>query len=364
MDVNKVAFIICSNDHQYLDECRKYIEVLIVPEGMTTEIIPVIGAKSMCAGYNTGMRSTDALYKVYLHQDTFILNQNLISDFIQAFNEDEKIGMLGVVGCTDLPMDALCFTEWNIGSILQCNGYSVKKHREFQNEEISYVWAVDGCLIITKTDLPWREDVFDGWDFYDISQGMEFTEAGHRVAVPYQKEPWCFHDCGILNLDTYDKSRNIFCDTYSKYFKYSETEEHKEKKRQDREDVAKAREVSAEIRKLYDSGKYMEAIYEVKKCREYKNKDNEFFSIFAVSSIILEEWKAGKDYFAKDRCDTDTLIKKYRELRFALFRMENGIESGNNLREALEKGNVSMEALTVLIEAFVYDKEKVYGLLT
>ena len=30
------------------------------------------------------------------------------------------------------------------------------------------VEGVDGLLMATQYDIPWREDLFDGWDFYDL----------------------------------------------------------------------------------------------------------------------------------------------------------------------------------------------------
>ena len=72
------------------------------------------------------------------------------------------------------------------------------------------VQAVDGLLIATQYDLPWREDLFDNWDFYDISQGQEFIQKGYRIVVPYQKQPWCIHDDGFNNLKNYYHARRIF----------------------------------------------------------------------------------------------------------------------------------------------------------
>ena len=72
LDDSKVAFITCVNSEDWYSECRLYLEHLELPAGMTAEFIPVHGAASMCAGYNTGMQQSDAKYKVYLHQDTLI----------------------------------------------------------------------------------------------------------------------------------------------------------------------------------------------------------------------------------------------------------------------------------------------------
>ena len=72
------------------------------------------------------------------------------------------------------------------------------------------VEAVDGLLMMTQYDVNWRQDLFHGWDFYDVSQSFEFRRAGYQVAVPYQQAPWVLHDCGFLNLAGYQTARDIW----------------------------------------------------------------------------------------------------------------------------------------------------------
>ena len=81
MDNKKIAFIICVNNMQYYEECLRYIQELEVPDGYSTDILCIQEADSMTQGYNGGMQASDAKYKVYLHQDTFILNRNFIRKF-------------------------------------------------------------------------------------------------------------------------------------------------------------------------------------------------------------------------------------------------------------------------------------------
>lgn len=49
--------------------------------------------------------------------------------------------------------------------------------RGFQEVE-----ALDGLLIATQYDLPWREGLFQGWDIYDISQCTEFRRISSSSA--------------------------------------------------------------------------------------------------------------------------------------------------------------------------------------
>ncbi len=42
------------------------------------------------------------------------------------------------------------------------------------------VRVIDGLIMVTQYDLPWREDLFLGWHFYDVSQCLEFLKLAIR----------------------------------------------------------------------------------------------------------------------------------------------------------------------------------------
>ena len=97
-DKNKICFIICTNDGQQLEECLMYLSLLHVPEGYSTDVVTVTGAASMASGYNGAMRSSDAKYKIYLHQDTFIVETFFLDYLLRLFRKSSRIGMVGIVG--------------------------------------------------------------------------------------------------------------------------------------------------------------------------------------------------------------------------------------------------------------------------
>jgi hypothetical protein len=76
------------------------------------------------------------------------------------------------------------------------------------------VECIDGMLMATAYDLPWREDLFDGWDLYDLSQSFEFRKAGYRLVVPEQTKPWVAHDSETVSLQGFDKFRLIAMEEY------------------------------------------------------------------------------------------------------------------------------------------------------
>lgn len=192
---NRIAFISCVNQEELYEEALLYIKRLKVPSGMHAEIIPIRGAASMCQGYNLGMSMTKAKYKVYVHQDCFIVNENFIYDIIDLFT-DNSVGLVGTIGCQKLPPSGIWWDGKDInGRIMHACEPECIVDTEIPQAESPYMYmqAVDGLMLATQYDVPWREDLFDGWHFYDVSQCLELARRGYRVAVPYQGDFWCIH---------------------------------------------------------------------------------------------------------------------------------------------------------------------------
>ena len=115
MNDHKFAFIICTNKDIYLQECLQYLNQLIVPEGYETEVLTLHSATSMTSGYNEGMTSTDAKYKIYMHQDVFIANPFFLIDILSIFESDSTIGMIGMVGYPVLSPSGFMWHEKRTG---------------------------------------------------------------------------------------------------------------------------------------------------------------------------------------------------------------------------------------------------------
>ncbi len=196
MNPYKFAFITCVNDDAWYAECRLYLQHLDVPAGCAVELIPVRDAPSMTAGYQSAMLQSDAKYKIYLHQDTLVVNKNLLADLKNIF-ADPTIGAVGVIGCRNLPKSGVWWDGLRTyGRVLHaCEPESVvDSHCSEPDGAFIDVESVDGLFIATQYDLPWRADLFDGWHLYDTSLCMEMHRAGYRVVVPNQSDDfWCIH---------------------------------------------------------------------------------------------------------------------------------------------------------------------------
>lgn len=214
----KICFIACCNNDRERDEMNVWIDRLWIPEGMEVEKREVTNAPSMCAGYNEAMNSSDAKYKIYLHQDIRILNPYFIYDLIDCFDRNPKAGMVGMFGAETVPESGVMWQARRFGAVVHSE-FSRERIAETFDEKVAFekdfkAALTDGFLIATRVDIKWREDIFKGWDFYDASQSMEFTSRGYEIVIPVQKVTWCLHDFGQINWIGYEENRQRFVETY------------------------------------------------------------------------------------------------------------------------------------------------------
>lgn len=218
MNEKEICFIMCTNNPLYAEECMHYIRHLSVPEGYGIDILTVEDARSMTSGYNEAMQCSQAAYKIYLHHDTFIINKNFIQECLDIFRKDTQIGMIGNIGVHKMPVSGVMWDADRYGMLYEQHNYETQllanRIENVTDKEYLEVEAIDGFIMITQYDIPWREDLFDKWDFYDASQSMEFIRHGYKVVVPKMETPWCVHDCGFINLGNYEEERRKFVQEY------------------------------------------------------------------------------------------------------------------------------------------------------
>lgn len=362
----KIAFVICANDQLYYEDCLWYITQLYVPDGYETDIIGITGAESMVDAYNVAMESSDAKYKVYLHQDVFIYHRGFIEDILRLFQTYEKLGMLGVVGGVNLPKDAVIWSAWNRGRTLSCNNRTAFELDYQQNVDkrcdYTKVDAVDGMLIATQYDIRWRDDLKLAWDFYDISQSLEFRRKGYDIGIPFQKKPWCMHDCGFSKLSHYDVDRKKILDEYRDFFdgKYIPLKED--------EILELQEQIYRKMRNCLEMGDLNQAMMMRKLIGKRQVEHNNLQYAMNLSEIFVVEQSstAGKGDFFRDVNGFDEMKAKYDRLKLIIRHMENdtnpdGIVSW--LFERIRDGEISREAVWSISKHCVMDRDKIYTMI-
>ena len=366
MNTKQFAFIICTNNEQYYNECVRYIQDLYVPEGYDIDIISIKEAESMAQGYNAGMQASDALYKVYLHQDTFILNRNLLYDILRIFKQDENIGMIGVLGARELPKNADCYLKWDTGTATVYDGKMVSDWELYQNKEHEYVQveAVDGLIMVTQKDVLWREDILDGWDFYDVSQSLEMERHGYKVVVPYQENPWCYHNCGVSKLGKYYFYRHRVIEEYPQYFVENDEEEDFEGERQRQKEID---EIRSGMIRLIAAGAYEQLSGISDAVRGCQVKDTSICEIINLMDIYyLEKMSSGSNHSEWWLLrDWERIYEYYRWIRFVLLRIGYNREDERMdvVKMLVRERRISRDAVRNIAIAALGNTDNIYSSL-
>ncbi len=219
-DPHTIAIVFCTNDELMERECLLYLSHLIVPDGMTLKVYAVWNAKGICQGYNRAMAQINAKYKIYIHHDCFLICPDALIQLMDLFQRKEGWKMLGVAGATAMT-DNYCWGENNITNVRynlyqdSCMATILSKTIRYDNK-VDEAAAIDGVMLATCEDVKWREDVFDEWHFYDISQCYEFRKRGYRIGVINDDTPWMLHETTTKNDPSgrYDHYGKIFKEMY------------------------------------------------------------------------------------------------------------------------------------------------------
>ncbi len=359
MDPTKIAFIICTNNELYCNECVWYIDQLTVPDGYSTDIISISGAESICAAYNAAMKSSDAKYKIYLHQDTFIYHRGFLTDILNEFQSDPSLGMLGVIGGVNLPPDAVMWNAKHVGTTYACDYNETFCLNLFQQEAGRYTEAemLDGMLLVTQYDIDWREDLDLGWDFYDVSQSLEFRRAGYKIGIPHQSSPWCLHDCGHSKLSRYDDSRRIILKEYPDFFPGTFVPNS------DTESLLWEEKIFSSLLSLIEKDDLLEA-FKIRSTLNLKrlHSNNLQYALNILEIYGEEQIGEVRTPFFKSGDPWEQIKRKYDSVKFTLRHIERDTdpEQVALLTTMLQEKALSKEAVWVIARHCVLDRYKVF----
>ena len=216
IDFHKFEFIYCVSDEQQFQDSWNHVRALSPPAGYTVDHKAMRNVDSITAGYNQAMHSSNAKYKIYLHQDVNVVEPNFLSNILSLFKKFPNLGMLGVLGTKHLPPNGVWWeAERHYGKVYFFN--ALHNCNTEVLGEYETVQVIDGMIMITQYDLEWREDLLKGWHFYDVSQSLEFLKAGYAVGVARQITPWCSHNT-ITALIPFQTNQQIFLNEYGPLF--------------------------------------------------------------------------------------------------------------------------------------------------
>lgn len=192
------------------DQCIRYGAELIIVED----------SASIFRAYEQGRTAAKHDIIVYLHDDAVILDSDTTPRIVEAFANDPRLGLVGVLGSAET--DTLPWWT-NITSFGHCfyPKYSrFKRHLKDSHSVYVYstrsgnLWGktlpvsmpiretwealpkgskwkqtasaglVDGVLMAERrNDIPWDTTAYTGWHAYDADRSLQVAAAGYTIAV-------------------------------------------------------------------------------------------------------------------------------------------------------------------------------------
>jgi hypothetical protein len=184
------------------------------------ELIVVQHPTSIFRAYEKGRKSAKHEIIVYIHEDVVLLDKKISPKIVRAFNDNKKIGLLGVLGSAEnelvpwwdnvtkmghmifpdnFPLSRILkrnnffymFAKRN-GKLCQRNiGHSKNWLRVWETWPMHLKWSntfpaglIDGMFMAErKSDIAWDINTLSGWHCYDYDRAFQIKKAGFEVVI-------------------------------------------------------------------------------------------------------------------------------------------------------------------------------------
>ena len=184
----RVSVIVCSVTPAKFQRVSDHYHRLL--EGVPHEIIGIHDARSLCEGYNRGMRQASGDLLVFSHDDIEIHSADF-ADILQ--NRLQSHELIGVAGTTQLAGTGWIYDRWphmhgQVGMPPDHGGTGIVVTPYHMRGSVTPgAQALDGVLFACRRelalDLAFDEATFDGWHLYDFDFSFRAWRAGRPGAV-------------------------------------------------------------------------------------------------------------------------------------------------------------------------------------
>jgi tetratricopeptide (TPR) repeat protein len=183
----RVSVIICSiTPSRFEKVCASYRSLL---EGVPHEIIGIHDARSLCEGYNRGIRRANGDVLVFSHDDVEIVSPDFAARLLGHLENQD---LVGIAGTNRLVSGNWISGGWphlhgQVGSEVAKPGSLIVTVYQIAGPTAAGVESLDGVFLAARRELVERiafdETTFDGWHLYDLDFSLTAHAAGFRTAV-------------------------------------------------------------------------------------------------------------------------------------------------------------------------------------
>lgn len=186
-----LSIITCSRDtvlyENLINSIKKTIgsiayEVIMIDN--KAEKLPITKA------YNQGIKLAKYDFLLFIHEDVLFHTQNWGSILVQTFNDNLKVGLIGVAGTRYKSKSPSAF--WHTSQKMLC--INIMQHYRnrspnlfklgFKDSRLEKVVAIDGVFLALRksTNVTFNEKI-DGFHCYDLGISIDVLEKKHQIAV-------------------------------------------------------------------------------------------------------------------------------------------------------------------------------------
>ena len=186
-DRRRVSLVICSIRPEKFDAvCASYRALLA---GVPHEIIGIHDARSLCEGYNRGIRKARGDILVLSHDDVVMVTPDFAAKLLAHLRDYDFVG---IAGTTRLTSGNWSDAGWphlhgQIGSQIRTPGSLVVTVYVIGGATAPSAQALDCAFLALRREaferVQFDERTFDGWHLYDLDFSFSAYLAGLRTAV-------------------------------------------------------------------------------------------------------------------------------------------------------------------------------------
>lgn len=190
---NSIFFIIIGDDEWTISENVKYLNQLILPNEMNAEYCIVEKNED---AFRIGQSESDAKYKVYLDQNSYIIDKSFILRIVKTFEKDENVKLVGVKGYRS---NAISNKIESIGNNLVMRygeGGGIKEVNEGSEYGVIEVQAIDGHMFVTSQDMEWGDTSLKN---QIIERSVLLRHLGYKTIVIREDTPQILFDNNIID---------------------------------------------------------------------------------------------------------------------------------------------------------------------
>lgn len=212
--MEKIAVIVNSHTEKGTELCLASVCELEVPENCDIDVSVVRDGEIYKSIDGIGQAMVAADYRVFLDDTTVIVDKEVLCKAVSIFRREKKVGLLGVTGAKVLLTDGLSATSpKRLGCYYDETADRVVKGT-ISAEDFEECLTVDGFLLVSKVDIPWREDLFSDTEFLASSACIELKRLGYKVGVIREEMPAIVYR-GV-NREVDKREQKLFLDEYYK----------------------------------------------------------------------------------------------------------------------------------------------------